>query len=136
MTEQYEITLPPFKRGIHLITHIIEREIKKLPATGLVNLFIMHTSAALTINENADASVRGDMERFLDRYVPENEPYYRHTIEGPDDMPAHIKTALLGYSVTIPVANGKLKLGTWQGIYLCEFRNHARGRLITATIMG
>jgi secondary thiamine-phosphate synthase enzyme len=136
MTQQFEITLPAFKRGIHLITYEIENKLRQLPETGLVNIFIMHTSAALTINENADPTVRQDFERFLDKYVPENEPYFQHTMEGPDDMPAHIKTALMGYSVTIPVSNGKLKLGTWQGIYLCEFRNRAGGRRLTVTVLG
>jgi secondary thiamine-phosphate synthase enzyme len=136
MTQQFEITLPPFNRGIHLITRYIENELKQLPETGLVNIFIMHTSAALTINENADPTVRQDLEAYLDKNVRENEPYYRHTIEGSDDMPAHIKTALMGYSVTIPVAKGRLKLGTWQGIYLCEFRNRGGGRRLTITVLG
>jgi secondary thiamine-phosphate synthase enzyme len=136
MIEQFEIRLPAFKRGIHLITDIVEKQLINLPVKGLANIFIMHTSAALTVNENADSTVRTDMESFFDAYVPENESYYQHTLEGADDMPAHIKTALIGYSVNVPIANGRLKLGTWQGLYLCEFRNHATSRRLTVTIIG
>ena len=136
MIEQFEIKLPPFSRGFHLVTHHIESRLKNLPEKGLVNIFIRHTSAGLTINENADPTVRSDMEQYFDRYVPENEPYYDHTMEGPDDMPAHIKSTLTGSSVTIPVTNGRLNLGTWQGIYLCEFRNRASSRKLTITIYG
>ena len=134
MIRQIEITLPRFPRGCHLITHIILREVGKLPETGLMNVFIKHTSAALTINENADPSVREDLETSFNRIVPENQSYYTHTLEGPDDMPAHIKSSLLGVSLTIPITNGSLNLGTWQGIYLCEFRNHSRPRRIIITI--
>jgi len=105
-----------------------------LPDIGLCTLFIQHTSAGLTINENADPDVRIDFETIMNRIVPENQPGLVHTIEGPDDMPAHIKTALVGHSVTIPITNGQFNFGTWQGIYLCEFRNRASGRFIVATI--
>ncbi len=135
MTQQFEITLPDYPRGIHLVTHQIERQLNNLPEKGLVNIFIKHTSAGLTINENADPTVRTDLEKFLDRYIPENEPYYEHTAEGPDDMPAHIKSVFTGNSITIPISGGRLNLGTWQGIYLCEFRNHSRGRKLTITVI-
>ncbi len=136
MIEQFEMSLPAYNRGFHLITRHIESQLKNLPQTGMVNIFIRHTSAGLTINENADPTVRSDMEQFFDRYVPENEPYFDHTLEGPDDMPAHIKATLTGNSLTIPVANGMLNLGTWQGIYLCEFRNHGGSRRLTVTVYG
>lgn len=136
MVDQFEIQLPPLGRGIHLVTHLIETRLRNLPEKGLVNIFIRHTSAGLTINENADPTVRSDMEQYFDRYVPENEPYYDHTMEGPDDMPAHIKSTLTGSSLTIPLTNGRLNLGTWQGIYLCEFRNHSGPRRLTVTIYG
>jgi secondary thiamine-phosphate synthase enzyme len=126
MTHQTEIRLPAFPRGFHLITQYIEKHLTNLPESGLVNIFIKHTSAGLTINENADPTVRFDLETFFDKMVPENLPYFKHTMEGPDDMPAHVKAALTGSSVTIPLSNGKLDMGTWQGIYLCEFRNQAR----------
>jgi len=134
MIDQFELKLPPLSRGFHLVTHHIESQLKNLPEKGLVNIFIRHTSAGLTINENADPTVRSDMEQYFDRYVPENEPYYDHTMEGPDDMPAHIKSTLTGSSVTIPVTNGRLNMGTWQGIYLCEFRNHSSSRILTVTV--
>lgn len=136
MIEQFEIKLPPFSRGFHLVTHHIESQLKKLPEKGLVNIFIHHTSAGLTINENADPTVRSDMEQYFDRYVPENEPYYDHTMEGSDDMPAHIKSTLTGSSLTIPVTNGRLNMGTWQGIYLCEFRTRGSSRKLTISIYG
>ena len=132
------ITLPAYSRGFHLITERVENalvELKEIKA-GMLNVFIHHTSASLTINENADPTVRGDFERHFNVMVPENAPYYKHTLEGPDDMPAHIKASLLGSSVSIPITNGKLNLGTWQGIYLCEHRNHATGRKITITAWG
>jgi secondary thiamine-phosphate synthase enzyme len=103
---------------------------------GIAHIFIHHTSASLTINENADSTVRGDFERHLNVMVPENAPYYKHTFEGPDDMPAHIKASLMGSSVSVPVTKGRLNLGTWQGVYLCEHRNEASGREITITILG
>lgn len=136
MVQQYEIRLPYFRRGIHLITHHIENQLQALPEKGLINIFIQHTSAGLTINENADPSVRTDLEKYFDKYVPENAPYYRHTAEGADDMPAHIKSVITGSSLTIPVTNGRLNLGTWQGIFLCEFRNHGGGRRLLITVLG
>lgn len=116
-----------------MITRHIESNIK-LPEKGLVNFFIQHTSAGLTINENADPSVRTDFETIMNKLVKENDPSYTHTMEGPDDMPAHVKTSLMGNSLTIPVTNGRMNLGTWQGIYLCEFRNHGGSRKIIVTI--
>lgn len=136
MTEQYEIILPPFRRGIHLIDHFILKQIGSLPEKGLVNIFIKHTSAGLIISENADPDVSNDLEKFLNKIVPENLSWYQHTIEGPDDMPAHIKSILTSQSLTIPITNGKLNLGTWQGIFLCEFRNHASGRKLVITVFG
>lgn len=133
MIYQKHIRLPEFRRGYHLITNFIETQLD-LPETGLLNLFIQHTSAALTINENADPSVRHDFETILNTLVPENQPEYTHTLEGDDDMPAHIKSSLMGPSLTIPITNGRLNLGTWQGIYLCEFRNFGGHRNIVATI--
>ena len=137
-TFQSEITLPPFSRGFHLITHHIERELPQLYRinTGIAHIFIKHTSAGLTINENADPTVRMDFESHFNKMVPENASYYRHTLEGSDDMPAHIKSALVGHSVSIPITQGKLNLGTWQGIYLCEHRNMASGRSLVITAMG
>lgn len=104
--------------------------------TGLLHIFIQHTSASLTINENADPTVRGDFERFFNHAVPENEPYYQHTYEGSDDMPAHLKSSLLGPALMIPVTHGQLNLGTWQGIYLCEHRNHGGSRTVVLTLQG
>ena len=123
------------RRGCHLITReILENLPQPLPKTGLLNLFVQHTSCALTINENADPDVRSDMEEIMNHLVKEREPYYVHTIEGPDDMPAHAKCSLFGASLTIPITDGRLNLGTWQGIYLCEFRNHGGSRRIVASI--
>lgn len=136
MIKQHEITLSPRKRGAHLITHEIEKLLPQLPSTGLLHLFIKHTSAALTINENADPDVRKDLTEILNRLVKENEPYYQHTCEGADDMPAHAKSSLVGESITIPITNHRLNLGTWQGIYLLEFRNYGGERRIVATILG
>lgn len=136
MIAQYSIQLPAFRRGIHLITNHILKELPQLPETGLLHVFIQHTSAALLINENADADVRMDLETWLDRTVRENEAYYRHTLEGPDDMPAHIKAALMGSSLSIPVTKGRLALGTWQGICLCEFRNNGGRRNLMLTLIG
>jgi len=121
-------------RGFHLVTSQIISSIPPLNGDGILNLFIQHTSAGLTINENADPDVRADYELLFNRLVAENQPGLLHTIEGPDDMPAHVKSTLTGHSLSIPFSNGKLMLGTWQGIYLCEFRNHARGRKIVASI--
>ncbi len=134
MIIQKELQLRAYPRGYHIITDVILQGIGKLPDTGLFHLFIKHTSAALTINENADPSVRVDFENIFNKIMPENEPYLTHTMEGSDDMPAHIKAAMIGSSVTIPITNGRLNLGTWQGIYLCEFRNHGGGRKLVATI--
>ncbi|OQX82126.1 MAG: secondary thiamine-phosphate synthase [Bacteroidetes bacterium 4484_276] len=136
MIQQHEIRLPSFKRGVHLITRSIEENLPKLPEKGMINIFIKHTSAGLTINENADPTVRHDLEKYLDKTAPENEPYYRHTMEGADDMPAHIKSTLTGSSVTIPITNGRLNMGTWQGVYLCEFRNYGGTRKLLVTIYG
>ena len=133
MITQKEISLPAFSRGFHLITDIILKELD-LPEVGLLNIFIKHTSAGLTINENADPTVRTDFEASFNHIVKENEPFYEHTLEGPDDMPAHIKSSLVGSSVTIPVSDGKLNLGTWQGVYLCEFRNNGGARKIVVTL--
>ncbi len=134
MIQQYHIRLSAYKRGYHLITREVLHAIPDLPQTGLLNVFIQHTSAGLTINENADPSVRVDFESFFNKIVPENEPFLTHTMEGSDDMPAHIKASLVGSSVTIPITNGRLNLGTWQGIYLCEFRNHASGRKLLISV--
>lgn len=134
MVKQYEITLPPFPRGFHLITQYIEAAID-LPENGLLHVFIKHTSAGLTINENADSTVRVDFESSFNRLVQENEPYYSHTYEGSDDMPAHIKSSLVGSSVNIPITNRRLNLGTWQGVYLCEFRNYGGARKLVITVL-
>ena len=135
MVTQNTFSLTAKRRGCHLITReILENLPQPLPQTGLLNLFVQHTSCALTINENADPDVRSDMEEIMNHIVKEDEPYYVHTIEGPDDMPAHAKCSLFGASLTIPITNGRLNLGTWQGIYLCEFRNHGGSRRIVATI--
>ncbi len=134
MVKQYFIALQPRPRGFHLITREILSQIDTLPEAGLFNVFIKHTSAALTINENADPSVRVDFENYYDSIVPENQPGLIHTLEGPDDMPAHIKSSITGTDVNIPITNGKLNLGTWQGIYLCEFRNHGGSRKLVVTV--
>ena len=134
MIQQIEIVLPSFKRGYHLITHLIEDQLLELPSKGIVTIFIQHTSAGLTINENADPTVRTDFETVFNKIVPENDNDYIHTFEGKDDMPAHIKSSLVGQSLTIPITNQRLNLGTWQGIYLCEFRNHGGKRRLVITI--
>lgn len=136
MVTQTVFTLRPRSRGFHLVTDEISARLPELPATGLLHLFIRHTSAALTINENADPDVQSDLETIFNRLVPERQPYYRHTLEGDDDMPAHAKTSLAGTSVTVPITGGRLNLGVWQGIYLCEFRDRASGRQVVATIIG
>ncbi len=136
MIKQIEISLAPRRRGFHLVTAEILSQLPELPRTGLLNLFVRHTSCALSINENADPDVRSDMARIYDRLVKENEPYYDHVLEGSDDMPAHAKCTLTGVSLTIPVANGRPALGTWQGIYLCEFRDYGGSRKVIATIIG
>ena len=134
MIDQFKIQLSPKSRGIYLITEEIDELLGSFPEKGLLNLFILHTSAALTINENADPDVRHDFEKYLDHLVQENMPFLRHTVEGPDDMPAHVKASMMDTSLTIPIVNGQLALGTWQGIYLCEFRNKTHQRNILATI--
>ena len=132
---QIEFSLKPYTKGYHLITEEIKSHLAQLPETGILNLFVKHTSCGLTINENADPDVREDFERVYNKLIPENAPYYAHTIEGPDDMPAHIKSSMIGVSLNIPISHRKLNLGTWQGIYLCEFRHHGGARKIVATIM-
>ncbi len=134
MIKQYEITLPPFRRGFHLITRHLLDQIGELPQAGLMNIFIHHTSAGLMINENADPSVRTDLNSSFDHLAPERMSYYTHIMEGDDDMPAHIKSALTGVSLTIPIAGGRPKLGTWQGIFMGEFRDHGGSRKITVTV--
>lgn len=135
---QKEIRLKPRARGFHLVTDELLRELPELRdfRIGMMNVFIMHTSASLTINENADPTVRQDFESWFNHAVREDEPYYLHRDEGADDLPAHIKAALLGCSLNIPVSNGRPALGTWQGIYLCEHRNHGGGRRIMVTVQG
>ncbi len=135
MTQQFEIKIPSFNRGFHLITRYVEQGLGNLPEAGLLNLFIRHTSAGLAISENADPSVRADLEIIFNKLAPENHHDYTHTMEGPDDMPAHIKSILTGSSISIPIKDKKLDLGIWQGIYLCEFRNHGGQRKIIATII-
>lgn len=134
MIQQLEITLPSFRRGYHLITSLIEKQLPPLPEKGLLHILVKHTSAGITINENADPSVRTDFESFINKMIPENDPVYIHTYEGSDDMPAHLKSSVVGCEVTIPVTNHRLNLGTWQGIYFCEFRNHGGSRRIVLTI--
>ena len=136
MIEQVEFTLKSRSRGFHLMTEEIMSNLPSLPQKGLLNLFVKHTSCALSINENADPDVRVDMEAIFNRLVKEREPYYEHTLEGADDMPAHMKSTLTGVSLTIPITNGRLNLGTWQGIYLCEFRNYGGNRKVVATVIG
>ena len=135
---QKTVRLPAFSRGFHLVTSQIVQQLPELLNfnIGLAHFFIRHTSASLTINENADPSVRTDFESHFNKMVPENAPYYIHTYEGSDDMPAHLKSSILGSSITIPITDGRLNLGTWQGIYLCEHRDHASGRSVTITLNG
>jgi len=135
MAQRFEFYLPEYKRGFHLVTHEITKKLKDLPEVGFAHIFINHTSAGLTINENADPDVRYDFNQFINRLVPENEPYYTHVLEGSDDMPAHIKASIVGQSVSVPVYRGQLSMGTWQGIYLCEFRNRGGARKITVTVV-
>lgn len=159
MIQQIEITLKPKRRGFHLVTSEILSQLPKLPKTGIVNIFTKHTSCGLSINENCDPDVRVDMETIFNRLVPEmteqrepsnslewpsrdgirqsqNRPEYEHTLEGADDMPAHAKSTLSGVSITIPITDGRLNLGTWQGIYFCEFRNYGGSRELVVTIIG
>lgn len=135
---QQQIVLKPRSRGFHLIDDEVLQQLHQLNRCniGVLHLFIQHSSASLTINENADPTVRTDMESHFNKFVPENAPYYRHTYEGPDDMPAHIKASTLGSSVSIPINNGQLLLGTWQGIYLGEHRDHGGSRRVIATYVG
>lgn len=134
MIQQVEFSLPSYSRGYHLVTREVLSQLPSLPERGLFSLFIKHTSAAITINENADPSVLADFESIFNRIVPENMPFLTHTVEGPDDMPAHIKAVLIGSSITVPITGGRLNFGTWQGIYLCEFRNRGGRRNLVATI--
>lgn len=136
MVLQKSLVLPAVRRGYHLITREVISQLPDLPHTGMLNLFIKHTSASLCVNENADPSVLDDFESIFNHIVPENMPFLTHTLEGPDDMPAHIKAAMIGSSITIPITRGQLNLGTWQGIYLCEFRNRASNRHLVATVYG
>ena len=134
MVFQKEIILKPFPRGFHIITNDIVNIFPRI--TGIVHVFIKHTSASLTINENADPTVREDFETHFNKMVSEDETYFKHTIEGPDDMTSHIKSSLLGSSVSFPIKNGKPLLGTWQGVFLCEHRNNAKSRKIIVTVYG
>ncbi len=135
---QKQISLSPKPRGFHLVTDEIITNLEELDnfKVGVAHIFICHTSASLTLNENASPDVLHDFEKHFNKMVPENAPYYKHTLEGPDDMPAHIKSSLLGSSISIPVREGRVVLGTWQGIYLCEHRNRGGARRIVATING
>lgn len=138
MWYQKEIKLSPKSRGFHLITNEITSKLEKLSEikTGVAHIFIKHTSAGLTINENADPSVRRDFETHFNRMVPEDMSKFEHTLEGPDDMTSHLKSSILGHSVTIPISNGRLNLGTWQGVYLCEHRNRGGSRKLVVTLHG
>ncbi|MBC6906093.1 YjbQ family protein [Saccharophagus sp. K07] len=135
---QKEIQLKARPRGFHLITQDVLAELPELRqvSVGLLHVFIQHTSASLTVNENADPTVRQDFESYFNRAVPEDQPYYRHNDEGSDDLPAHLKSSILGSSVSLPIKNGRLNLGTWQGIYLCEHRNHGGSRRLVVTLQG
>ena len=134
MIQQSQITLPPFKRGFHLITDVIIQQLHNLPENGMINIFLQHTSAAITINENFNHSVRNDFESFFKRLIPDGSQYFEHNSEGDDDMPAHLKASLLGQSVIIPITNKKINLGIWQGIYFCEFRNNGGKRKLVLTV--
>ena len=134
MIQQREISLQGYKRGYHLITPIIENSFGKLPEKGLLHILVKHTSAGITLNENADPSVRRDFNTFIDELVPDDYPHFSHTLEGSDDMTAHLKSSLIGQTLVIPITNHKLNLGTWQGIYFCEFRNYGGTRHLVLTI--
>jgi len=134
MIQQKEITLPRFRRGYHLITSFIEDSLSDLPEKGLLHILVKHTSAGITLNENADPTVRSDFEGFINKMIPEDDPVYVHTYEGSDDMPAHLKSSVIGAEITIPITNHRLNLGTWQGIYFCEFRNFGVARRVVLTI--
>lgn len=135
---QKQVRLKAKPRGFHLVTAEVLAQLPELETVqvGLVHMLLQHTSASLTVNENADPTVRSDLDAYLDQFVPENQPYFQHTLEGPDDMPAHIKSSLMGHQLTLPITDGHLNLGMWQGIYLGEHRNHATGRTILVTIQG
>lgn len=136
MVFQKEVTLPAFRRGYRLITRFISEQLPDLPETGLLNILVKHTSAGITINENADPTVRSDFERFMNKIIPEGDPVYEHTDEGDDDMPAHLKSSVIGASINIPITRHRLNLGTWQGIYFCEFRNYGGPRKLVLTVLG
>ncbi|MFZ4833357.1 secondary thiamine-phosphate synthase enzyme YjbQ [Rouxiella sp. Mn2063] len=138
MWVQKELTLKPKNRGFHLVTEEVMQQLPEIRqfSVGLCHILLQHTSASLTINENADPTVRMDFESHFNRTVRENEPYYQHDYEGSDDMPAHLKSSLLGCTLTLPITRGRLNLGTWQGIYLCEHRNHGGARRIVITLQG
>ena len=135
---QREMSLEPRPRGFHLVTDEVERAVPELEriGVGMANVFVRHTSASLTLNENASPAVRRDFQAWFDRAVPEDAPYWEHTLEGSDDMPAHLKSSLLGASVTVPVTHGRFALGTWQGIYLCEHRDSGGSRELVVTVLG
>lgn len=135
---QKEISLPAFPRGFHIITRKIIEALPEMKAiqAGTLQVFIKHTSAGLSLNENADPTVRKDFEKYFNKLVPENAPYFEHTMEGSDDMPAHIKSTMVGATVSLPISDGEMNLGTWQGIYLCEFRNYGGSRNLVLTLMG
>jgi secondary thiamine-phosphate synthase enzyme len=135
MVTQVEFSMMSKRRGFHLVTDEILMNLPRLPSVGILNLFIKHTSAALTLNENADPDVRTDLEAIFNKLVREREPFYEHKMEGDDDMPAHAKTTVAGVSLVIPITGGRVNLGTWQGIYLCEFRNNGGSRRVVATII-
>jgi secondary thiamine-phosphate synthase enzyme len=134
MIQQVEIILPPYNRGFHLVTDSIIKQLPGLPDKGLLHIFIQHTSAGITINENYDPTVRKDFETFFNKLIPDGSPYFVHDSEGDDDMPAHLKASIIGQSVTIPITDKRLNLGTWQGIYLCEFRNNGGRRKLLLTV--
>ena len=135
MVTQKEIVLPPFSKGFHLIDNLVLEALGRIPETGLLHLFLKHTSAALMLNENADPDVRTDLDTLFNRIAPEGAPFYTHVLEGADDMPAHFKSAFLGTSLTLPITRGRLNTGTWQGIYFCEFRNHGGRRKLVLTVI-
>lgn len=134
MIQQTELLLDGYRRGYHIITAKIENAFTEFPRVGLLNILVKHTSAGITINENADPSVRHDFSSFIDKLIPENDSSYSHTFEGADDMPAHLKASIIGQSLSLPITNGRLNLGTWQGVYFCEFRNFGGKRRLLLTL--
>lgn len=134
MIQQKEVIIGPMKKGFHIIDRIIYDSIEDFPEIGMLNIFVKHTSAGLMINENADPDVRIDLNSLLNKMAPENEPYYLHTMEGSDDMPAHFKSSVLGQSLMVPITNNRMNLGTWQSVFFCEFRNYGGERKIVITI--